>query len=83
MGALESTGFPNFQPITLPECIVYFDWLKFESQRSSAPEKQDNLKSDNLQYNMLGRWVDHLIDQPSDGSSIILIYPTCATITRS
>ena len=29
--------------------------------------------SDNLQYNTLGRWVDRLIDQASDGSSIILI----------
>ena len=27
------------------------------------------LKSDNLQYNMLGRWVDRLIDQASDGPS--------------
>ena len=31
------------------------------------------LKSDNLQYNTLGRWVDRLIDQASDGPSIILI----------
>ena len=31
------------------------------------------VKSDNLQYNMLGRWVDCLIDQASDGPSIILI----------
>ena len=31
-----------------------------------------HIKSDNLQYNMLGRWVDHLIDQVSDGPSIIL-----------
>ena len=31
------------------------------------------LKSDNLQYNMLGRWVDLLIDQAFDGPSIILI----------
>ena len=31
------------------------------------------LKSDNLQYNKLGRWVDHLIDQASEGPSIILI----------
>ena len=30
-------------------------------------------KSDNLQYNMLGRWVDCLIDQASDGPSIVLI----------
>ena len=30
-------------------------------------------KSDNLQYNTLGRWVDRLIDQVSDGPSIILI----------
>ena len=31
------------------------------------------LKSDNLQYNTLGRWVDRLINQASDGPSIILI----------
>ena len=31
------------------------------------------LKSDNLQYNTLGRWVDRRIDQASDGPSIILI----------
>ena len=30
-------------------------------------------KSDNILYNTLGRWVDHLIDQVSDGPSIILI----------
>ena len=30
-------------------------------------------KSDNLQYYMLGCWVDCLIDQASDGPSIILI----------
>ena len=32
-----------------------------------------NKKSDNLQYNKLGRWVDLLIDQGSDGPSIILM----------
>ena len=31
------------------------------------------LQSDNLQYNTLGQWVDCLIDQTSDGPSIILI----------
>ena len=31
------------------------------------------LQSDNLQYNTLGHWVDCLIDQTSDGPSIILI----------
>ena len=31
------------------------------------------LKSDNLQYDKLGHWVYHLIDQVSDGPSIILI----------
>ena len=31
------------------------------------------LKSNNLQYNMLCRWVDRLIHQASDGPSIILI----------
>ena len=31
------------------------------------------LISDNLQYNTLGRWVDRLIDQASDGPSILLI----------
>ena len=31
------------------------------------------LKSDNLQYNMLGRWVDRLSDQASVGPSINLI----------
>ena len=31
------------------------------------------LKSKNLQYNNLGRWVDHLIDQVSDGPSISLL----------
>ena len=32
-----------------------------------------HLKSNNLQYNTLGRWVDRLIDHASDGPSIILI----------
>ena len=31
------------------------------------------LKSDSLQYNQLGHWVDRLIDQASEGPSIILI----------
>ena len=31
------------------------------------------LKSDNLQYNILGRWVDCLVKQVSDGPGIILI----------
>ena len=31
------------------------------------------LKSDNLQYNTLDRWVVHLINQASDGPSIFLI----------
>ena len=30
-------------------------------------------KSENLQYNTLGRWVDHFIDLASDGPSITLI----------
>ena len=30
-------------------------------------------KSDNLQYDVMGRWIDCLIDQASDGPSIILI----------
>ena len=33
----------------------------------------EDMKLDNFQCNMLGRWVDHLIDQASDGPSIILI----------
>ena len=36
-------------------------------------ELSSDLKPDNLQYNTLGRWVDRLIDQASDGPSIILI----------
>ena len=31
------------------------------------------VQSDNLQYNTLGCWIDCLIDQTSDGPSIILI----------
>ena len=31
------------------------------------------LKSDNLQYHTLGLWVDRLIDEASDGPSIIMI----------
>jgi hypothetical protein len=30
-------------------------------------------KSDNLQYNTLGCWVDRIIDQVCDGPSLILI----------
>ena len=30
-------------------------------------------RKDNLQYNTLGHWVDHLIDQASDSPSSILI----------
>ena len=33
-----------------------------------------NLKSDNLQYNTLGRWDDRLIDQASDVPSIIFFH---------
>ena len=35
--------------------------------------KEDAVKSNNHQYNMLGCWVGRLIDQASDGSSILLI----------
>ena len=31
-------------------------------------------KSDNLQYNTLGRWDDRLIDQASDVPSIIIFH---------
>ena len=34
---------------------------------------QAGLKSDNLQYNTLGYWVDGLMDQASDGPIISLI----------
>ena len=32
-----------------------------------------HMKSENLQYNTLGHWVDRFINQGSDGPSIILI----------
>ena len=36
-------------------------------------ELYNDIKSDNLQFNSLGRWVVRLIVQVSDGPSIILI----------
>ena len=47
----------------IPAKVVFKDLL----------HRVSNLKSDNLQYNTLGRWVDRLIDQASDGPSLILI----------
>ena len=41
----------------------------FDSKEPSTAE----MKSDNLQYNTLGRLVARIIDQVSDGPSIILI----------
>ena len=57
----------------------------FKSKKLKKLEEEESLpigltgaadilkKSDNLQYNTLGRWVTRLIDQASDGPSIILI----------
>ena len=42
-------------------------------QMMPLPNQISYGKSDNLQYSTLGRWVDCLINQASDGPSIILI----------
>ena len=52
---------------------------KFLFTTANWPRTSPNIKfcsikkSDNLQYNMLGRWVDHLINQASNNPSSILI----------
>ena len=48
-------------------------FLVKKDNNSGVLENNANLKYDNLQYNTLGRWADHLINQVSDGPSIILI----------
>ena len=42
--------------------------------KSNSQQKNTGLKSDNLQYNMLGRWNEQLIDQASDVPSIIFFH---------
>ena len=37
-------------------------------------QARKHIKSDNLQYNTLGRWDDRLIDQASDVTSIIFFH---------
>ena len=44
-----------------------------KTQLTSSSTAMQYVKSDNLRYNTLCRWVDRLIDQVSDGPSIILI----------
>ena len=46
--------------------VVYLQ-IQNKSNYLSNEQRQGIQKSDNLQYNTLGRWVDHLIDQASDG----------------
>ena len=41
--------------------------------RFQRVDRLSDQKSDNLQYDTLSCWVDRLIDQASDGPSIILI----------
>ena len=59
--------------------MVTVNVTSFEvSRKSDLSQSTSNkvllfIKSDNLQYNTLGCWVDRLIDQASDGPSIILI----------
>ena len=50
---------------------LYFSFRVGYKECVNTVERLQN--SDNLQYNTLGRWVDRLIDQASDGPSIILI----------
>ena len=50
-------------------------WLSDISQNHYLRTRQQ--KSDNLQYNTLGRWDDHLIDQASDVPSIIFFIISC------
>ena len=52
----------------LPYCA---ELLEPGDPGTGGPSPQ--VKSDNLQYDMLDRWVDHLINQASDGPGIILI----------
>ena len=41
---------------------------------SGLESEETNLKFDNHQFNMLGRWDNHLIDQASDIPSIIYFH---------
>ena len=60
----------RLKSILLSNNILNFILCVLQSFNFTQPKI---LKSDNLQYNMLGRWVDCLSDQASDGPSIILI----------
>ena len=52
--------------------VVYLQ-IQNKSNYLSNEQRSGIQKSNNLQYNTLGHWVDRLIDQASDGPSIILI----------
>ena len=52
--------------------MVYAWYLPAAASLLLQPRK--HIKSDNLQYNTLGRWDDRLIDQASDVPSVIFFH---------
>jgi hypothetical protein len=56
----------NFSCILSTETILFLSILNLPKERMAS-----HLKSDNLQYNTLGRWDERLIDHASDVPSII------------
>ena len=67
--ALGTTSAPALflRPLDLCHEIFHISNISHQNRTQTV------MKSDNLQYNTLGCWVDRLIDQASDGPSIILI----------
>ena len=50
--------------------------------KSNSQQKNTGLKCDNLQYNMLSRWDEQLIDQASDVPSIIFFIVSCKILCK-
>ena len=70
----------------VPKCVFYEIAVEDNKRNQAGPAEhmgtigicpnqilQNNIKSDTFQYNTLGCWFDCLIDETSDGPSIILI----------
>ena len=55
------------------EGFLFVKWVFHMFNQILDHSNAGDQKSDDLQYNTLGRWVDGLIDQVSDDPSIIWI----------
>ena len=74
LASSESLSVSDTSSMKRPLSTTESTMSKFSQSHLIDPVAQSHLKSDNLQYDTLGCWVDCLIDQACDGPRIILIY---------